>query len=231
MKRDQRRSKPNRLNNTQWRRKGIFQFCKTFQLRKKGRKTVWASQDPEQLTTRVSSPTNWATYLVKTCILFPSNSSKANVDSFFAHAGAAKPLCGLGGRAAAKERGGGRKSKAGEQKQGRKRDGGVSQRESKLTKCDWYSGLPNPHPPWLTRSMNNSLREREGGKEAERERERESTVCKSAAWRSEPERGSNGPHLNPRRPKTQELATLRPPPKQRQVSTRISPPPPRNLLP
>lgn len=38
----------------------------------------------------------------------------------------------------------------------------------KLTKCDWYSSLPNPHPPWLTAWMNNQLSKEGRGRAAER---------------------------------------------------------------
>lgn len=55
--------------------------------------------------------------------------------------GTAKPLSDLRGQAAAKRE----DSKAGRET-GKERDG-ISERESKLTKCDWYSSLPNPHPP------------------------------------------------------------------------------------
>ena len=79
-------------------------------------------------------------------------------------------------------------SRAGRETQREKEGDGVREWESKLTKCDWYSSLPNPHPPWLIQRMNNYLTEGEGGKrERARERERESEReggRESAVWAS-----------------------------------------------
>lgn len=104
-----------------------------------------APQHVGGLHTQVSSPT--LSNLPCWDENFSFNSSKANVDS--SSFSTAKPLSDLWGQAAAKREDG----KAGRETE-KERDG-ISERESKLTKCDWYSSLLNPHPPWLTRWMNN----------------------------------------------------------------------------
>ena len=136
------------------------------------------------LHTQVSTPPtcHWATYLAETCwiLLF----FLPNWIPLLQHGKTSLQSTGADGwtdgrvGSSSKIKKNSSSSRAGRETEREKEGDGVREWESKLTKCDWYSSLPNPHPPWLTQRMNNYLREgkgggRERGSERERERERE----------------------------------------------------------